>query len=155
MHFLGRSRKMLILRDFFADFMNRPGSDCRWGTTLMRLRTVHRHAVNRFFRPMGRALTSVALVAALIAALLAPAAQAGGAQKTLSKTQSQSATGNKGNRGSTKATATRKAAAHAGVVRDSAKTARIPARRVAFEPAPPSFGQIPGLATATDPLALP
>src|SRR6218665_3369937 len=146
MHFLGRSRKMMILRDFFADFMNRPGSDCRWGTTLMGLRTVHRHAVNRFFRPMGRELTS--------AALLAPAAQAGGSQKTLSKKQSQSATGNKGNRGSTKATATRKAAAHAGVVRASAKTARMPARRVAFVPARPSFGQIAGLHGVSDPLAL-
>lgn len=145
---------MLILRDFFADFMNRPGSDCRWGTTLMRLRPVHRHAVNRFFRPMGRALTSVALVAALIAALLAPAAQAGGSQKTLSKKQSQSATGSKGNRGSTKATATRKAAAHARVARASAKTARMPARGVAFVPARPSFGQIAGLHEVSDPLAL-
>src|SRR6218665_1549722 len=159
MHFLGRSRKMLILRDFFADFMNRPGSDCRLGITFIRLRTVHRHAVNRFFRPMGRALTSVALVAALIAALLAPAAQAGGSQKTLSKKQSQSATGSKGskgNRGSTKAkaTATRKAAAHAGVARASAKTARMPARGVAFVPARPSFGQIAGLHEVSDPLAL-
>src|SRR6218665_777431 len=142
MHFLGRSRKMLILRDFFADFMNRPGSDCRWGTTLMRLRTVHRHAVNRFFRPMGRALTSVALVAALSAALRAPAAQAGGPQKTRSNKQSQSATGRKGNRGSARARAARKAAAVARVARASAKTARVPARGVAFVPARPSFEQI-------------
>ncbi|MCW5237683.1 serine hydrolase [Verminephrobacter eiseniae] len=117
----------------------------------MRLRTVHRNAVSRFFRPMGRALMSVALVAALIAALLAPAAQAGVSQKSLSKKQSPSATGSKGNRGS--ATATRKAAAHAGAVRASAKTARMPARP-AFVPARPSFGQIAGLHGVNDPLAL-
>lgn len=116
----------------------------------MRIRPVRGNAVNRFFRLTGLALMNVTLVAALIAALPAPAAQAGVSKKPPSKKQSLSTAGS---RGSNRATATRKVAAHAGAVRVRAKTART-STRVAFVPAQLSFGQIAGLHGVNDPLAL-
>lgn len=96
-------------------------------------------AVNRFFRILG--------LAALSAALISPSVQAASQKKVAVKKHQASATTSK------RAVAPRKVAASARATRVTAKSVKAPTR-VAFIPAKPSFGQAAGLHEVNDPLDL-
>lgn len=96
-------------------------------------------AVNRFFRILGLAVVS--------AALISPSAQAASQKKVVVKKHHVTSTTGK------RAVAPRKVAASARATRVTAKSVKTPTR-VAFIPAKPSFGQAAGLHEVNDPLDL-
>jgi hypothetical protein len=121
--FLGKSRKFLILRDFFYLY------------TLQPSHPLQSHAGNTTMshQIFNRALKIVGFVA-LIAAFAVPAANAATAKNTIVKKQ----------HASSKASASKKVIATRKSVRFVAGTKRRSIIRVSI-PAKPSFGQIAGL----------
>ena len=99
----------------------------------------HRAAVSRFLGLLGLVVVSTAMAL--------PAAQAGERTKAPAKKHHASSSASK------RAVPARKVAAHTKAVRVTAKTAKAPTR-VAFVPAPQSFGQLAGLHEVSDPLDL-
>lgn len=98
----------------------------------------HRAALTRFFKAVGLAVVSTAL--------MAPVAHAETQKKSAAKKASVSSSAKR-------AVVPRKVAAKTKVTRAAAKSVKAPAR-VAFVPAKPSFGQMAGLHDVNDPLDL-